>query len=280
MTRDRGKKLATAGDPAQNPVAHCHRFPGMSWVMLLSTLILLGAFATAQNTSQVYNSADRPSALALIGDRYHSPIYIRDHLAPAFVRENIPVTFIENDQALTAEALRKFRLLVILRDGMNWPDGYDKPHVKWMTDAQQQAIWDFVHGGGGFLALHNSHGIYPPDGLYYKLFGGDYGGHPPPATFTVRIEDKNHSITAGVEDFEIFDEQHMSKYYLDREHLLLRSMSRGNDMAPAGWWRELGKGRFVYLAPGHTPEALGHPMMQRLIRNSFRWLLRQDEAAP
>lgn len=232
----------------------------------------------AQNTSKVYQSADRPQALALIGDRYHSPVYIRDSLIPAFVRENIPVTFIENDQALTEEALEKVELLVFLRDGMNWPDGYDQPHVKWMTEEQQKAIRDFVQRGGGFLALHNSHGIYPPGGLYYQLFGGDYGGHPPPATFTVRIENKNHPITQGVEDFEVFDEQHMSKYYLDREHLLLRSMSRGNDMAPAGWWRELGRGRFAYLAPGHTPSALGHPMMQRLIRNSIRWLLRLDES--
>ncbi len=244
---------------------------------LILPLLVVAVSAAAQNTSDVYQSAARPRALALIGDRYHSPVYIRDNLAPAFVRENIPVAFLENDQALTADALKNVRLLVILRDGMNWPNGYDQDHVKWMTDAQQKAIWDFVHQGGGFLALHNSHGIYPPDGLYYKLFGGDYGGHPPPATFTVRIENKNHPVTEGVEDFEVFDEQHMSKYYLKREHLLLRSMSRGNDMAPAGWWREAGRGRFVYLAPGHTPEALGHPMMQRLIRNSFRWLLRLDE---
>jgi type 1 glutamine amidotransferase len=143
-----------------------------------------------------------------------------------------------------------------------------------MTDAQQQAVWDFVHQGGGFLALHNAQGIYPPGGLYYKLFGGDYGGHPKPYVYTVRIEDKNHPITAGVEDFSIFDEQHTVKYYLGREQLLLRSIAPDNLQSEAGWWREMGKGRFVYLAPGHTPEALGHPMMQRLIRNSLNWLLK------
>jgi type 1 glutamine amidotransferase len=241
-------------------------------------LLLFAAFCAAfgQNTSTVYSSARRPRALALIGDRYHSPIYIRDGLAPAFVRENIPITFIENVEALTADALKDYQLLIILRDGMNWPNGYDKEPVKWMTDAQQQAIWDFVNRGGGFLALHNSQGIYPPGGLYYKLFGGDYGGHPKPYTFTVRIENKNHPVTAGVEDFEIFDEQHTVKYYLDREHLLMRSIARDNLESQAGWWREVGQGRFVYLAPGHTPEALGHPLMQRLIRNSLNWLLKNQ----
>jgi type 1 glutamine amidotransferase len=245
----------------------------LALALLVTTLAL-----SAQNTSKVYDSTDRPNALALIGDRYHSPVYIRDNLAPALLRENIPVTFIENHEALTAEALKGFKLLIFLKDGMIWPNGYERgSQVLWMTEAQQQAIWDFVNNGGTFLALHNSHGIYPPGGLYYKLFGGDYGGHPAPATFTIRIENKNHPITQGVEDFDNFDEQHMSKYYLDCEHLLLRNINPGNESAPAGWWRELGQGRFVYLAPGHTPQALGHPMMQRLIRNSVRWLLRLDE---
>ncbi|MDA2926490.1 ThuA domain-containing protein [Acidobacteria bacterium AH-259-G07] len=243
------------------------------WIILA---LFLPLAAQAQNTSKVYSTAKRPRALALIGDRYHSPVYIRDNLIKALVRENIPVTFIENVKALSAESLSGHQLLVILRDGMIWPNGYDKPHVKWMTDQQQQAIWDFLHEGGGFLALHNAQGLYPPAGLYYKLFGGDYGGHPKPYVFTIRVENKEHPITAGVEDFEIFDEQHTVKYYLDREYLLLRSMARDNLAAPAGWWRELGKGRFCYLAPGHTPGALGHPMMQRLIRNAVRWMLRLE----
>ncbi|MCZ2077354.1 MAG: ThuA domain-containing protein [Bryobacteraceae bacterium] len=240
----------------------------------LCVFLFLVLGAHAQPTSSVYSTANRPRALALIGDRYHSPVYIRDGLIQAFVRENIPVTFIEEVSQLSAASLGDYQLLVILRDGMNWPQGYGKPHVKWMTDEQQKAIWDFVERGGGFLALHNSQGLYPPGGLYYKLFGGDYGGHPEPYVFTIRVENRDHPVTAGIEDFEIFDEQHMVKYYLDREHLLLRSMARNNAAAAAGWWRELGQGRFVYLSPGHTPEALNHPMMQRLIRNSANWLLR------
>jgi hypothetical protein len=39
------------------------------------------------------------------------------------------------------------------------------------------------------------------------------------------------------------------KYFLDREHLLLRSIARDNPASEAGWWREPGKGRFCCLAP-------------------------------
>lgn len=245
---------------------------GLSLASSLSTQV------AAQNTSEVYTSTDRPRALALIGDRYHSPVHIRDGLKGPLALENIPVVYIENHEALTAEALKAFDLLIFFKDGNIWPNGHKRGSAKkWMTDEQQQAVSDFVHNGGGFLALHNSHGLYPAGGAYYELFGGDYGGHPAPEEFMIRIENKDHPITAGVEDFRAFDEQHMSKYYLDREHLLMRNISDANKSAPAGWWRELGKGRFCYLAPGHTPEALGHPMMQRLIRNSVKWLTRQTD---
>lgn len=246
----------------------------LSLAPLLSTQLI----AQTQNTSEVYMSTDRPRALALIGDRYHSPVHVRNGLMGPLALENIPVVYLENHEALTAEALKEFDLLIFLKDGMIWPNGYERgSQVMWMTEEQQQAVYDFVNNGGAFLALHNSHGIYPPDGPYYELFGGDYGGHPPPEEFMIRIENKDHPITAGVEDFRTYDEQHMSKFYLDRENLLLRNISDANKAAPAGWWREFGEGRFCYLAPGHTPEALGHPMMVRLIRNSVRWLTKQSD---
>jgi type 1 glutamine amidotransferase len=232
--------------------------------------------STGVEVDPVYAGAHRPRALALIGDIYHGPVMMRDGLVAALVRENIPVTFIEDPAELNARSLADVSLLIIARNGRYWPEGYGKPQTFWMTDDQQKAIWDFVERGGGFLAVHNAHTMYPPNGPYYKLFGGDFGGHPKPWTFTIRVENKRHPITAGVEDFEIFDEQHMSKYNLDQEHLLLRSVARDNQQAAAGWWNEAGKGRFCYLSPGHTTEALNHPMVQLLLRNAARWLLRLD----
>jgi len=136
--------------------------------LILSVLLILGTSGlVAQNTSSVYQTAKRPRALALIGDRYHSPTYIRDGLAPAFLRENLPVTFIENVQALNADSLKDFQLLVILRDGMNWPDGYEKEPVKWMTEAQQQAIWDFVQWW--WIPSPTAQGIYPPGGALLQV---------------------------------------------------------------------------------------------------------------
>src|SRR5690606_42154475 len=106
------------------------------------------------NTSDVYSSADRPYALAVIGDRYHSPVHVRNGLMGPLALENIPVIYIENHEALTTEALKNVDLLIFLKDGQIWPNGYERgSQVMWMTDEQQQAIYDFVNNGGGFLAL-------------------------------------------------------------------------------------------------------------------------------
>ena len=134
--------------------------------MRLFLLALLLGTLYGQNTGAVFQTWKCPRALALVGGRSHSPVYIREGLSRALMEENIPMTFIENVAMLNSESLKEHQLPIILRDGMNWPDGYDKPPVKWMTATQRQAIWDFVHnGGGGFLELHNSQRIYPEGGL-------------------------------------------------------------------------------------------------------------------
>ena len=41
----------------------------------------------------------------------------------------------------------------------------------------------------------------------------------------------------------------------------------------AGWWNEVGRGRMVYISPGHTAAVMNHPTMQRLYGNAVRWVL-------
>src|SRR5690348_444738 len=102
---------------------------------------------TGVEPDPVYRTARRPRALALIEDIYHGPVMMRDGLITALVRENIPVTFIEDPAELNAKSLAENSLLIIARNGRYWPDGYGKPQTAWMTGEQQKAIWDFVENG-------------------------------------------------------------------------------------------------------------------------------------
>ena len=80
-----------------------------------------------------------PRALVLIGDHYHRPAYIRPPLEAVFEEIGMPARFLYDVTKLTAENLRGFSLLVVLRDGMIWPDN-DRQSVWWLTDEQQKAL--------------------------------------------------------------------------------------------------------------------------------------------
>ena len=229
-------------------------------------------------------AGSRPHALVLIGDTPHPPEPIQQALAPMFERAGVVAHFTVDVTALSAENLRRVRLLVILRDGRQVP----RPELRvlqdplhgtirtWMTLEQEQAVVSFVEKGGSFLNLHNSLGLYPPDGPYLKLVGGRYIGHGPYERFRVEVADPAHPVTQGVTNFTIADEQHTPVLYDEGAvHLVLRSRMDNGTAAPAGWVREVGGGRICHLASGHPVEPLRHPMYQRLLQNAVEWCLRR-----
>ncbi len=217
-----------------------------------------------------------PHALVLIGDQPHEPGHIEEGLQPVFEATGVIPHFAVDVKSLTAENLAKVGLLVILRDGLQRPGPDARADFLWMTPEQQRAVVAFVEGGGGFLNLHNSMGIYPEDGPYLDLLGGRYIGHGPLERFQVEVVDPDHPITRGVRAFFVADEQHTPPYDEKRVHLLLRNRSDDGKTAAAGWAREPGRGRLCHLANGHTREALLHPMYQRLLCNAVRWCLRVE----
>ncbi len=223
------------------------------------------------------SASDRPPhALVLIGDQPHEPAHIEEGLRPVFEATGVVPHFTVDVNALTAKNLERVPLLVILRDGLQRPERDPHRNHIWMTPEQERAVSSYVENGGAFLNLHNSMGLYPPNGPYLNLVGGRYTGHGPLERFRVEITDPDHAVTRGVRAFFVADEQHAPAYEEGRVHLLLRNRSDDGKTAAAGWVREPGRGRLCHLANGHTREALLHPMYQRLLRNAVRWCLRLE----
>lgn len=220
----------------------------------------------------------RPRALALIGDRPHDPAHLEAGLRRAFESAGVAAHFTVDPRALSAQNLKGVRLLVILRDGLIWPNGSDKPSTVWMTPDQERAVVRFVESGGGFLALHNATGLYTAGGPYLKLLGGTYNGHGPLERFRVHVTDPKHPVTRAITTYEVADEQHTPIPDLSKVHIFLESRSHDGVTAPAGWAYEAARGRVCYLANGHTRDALLHPTYQRLLQNAIHWSLRQSDA--
>ena len=269
----------------------------------------IAAFAGCALLPRVGRTAQKAKAYALIGDRYHNSDYIRTGLNRTIAKDlGVSVDFCDETASLTTETLNGYKLLIVLRDGMIWPDGYpeettnaawvatgkpklvSEPPVPstaakpqfWIKPEQGKAVRQFVDSGGAALFLHNvTHvGLTDPD--FRHVLGAAYAGHPPIRTFKVKVKDSNHPITKGVKDFVVTDEQHYMEYDKDRKHVFLETVNEEGltyrnmgATAPGGWAYDYGKGRVCYLSPGHLLTVLWNPEYIKLQQNAVRWLLRQ-----
>jgi type 1 glutamine amidotransferase len=241
-------------------------------------------------------------ALALIGDRYHNQDYIRVALTKMFEGQRFTVDYTSDCDQMSAKILKDYQLFVCLRDGMVWPDGYlgpdaytdysqnlenkkDFPDPKpqnWLREEQAVALKDFVQAGNGFYSLHNNSHVSLSSKTYRDVQGGAYIGHPPLRPFRVRVVNKSHPITAGIQDFMVNDEQHYVAYDKNQKYVLLESENvdgltydKLGAKATAGWAYDYGKGRVVFTAPGHTIHALWAPEYLKLQRRAVQWLMRE-----
>ena len=271
----------------------------------LQRIAVLGAWGAVRRAG----AAQKAPAFALIGDRYHNSDYIRVGLGKTLGKDlGLSIDFCDEVKMLSAEHLAGRRLLIILRDGMVWPNGYadensnagyvatgrpkmvsdppvPRPEGKpgyWISREQGRAVKEFVAGGGGVLFFHNVTYISPHDEDFRDVLGAVTEGHPPIRTFRVKVTNRDHPITRGVNDFVVTDEQHYMRYEKDPKHLLLESVNEEGltwkDLgasARAGWAYDYGKGRVCYLAPGHLLSVLWNPEYVKLQRNAARWLLRE-----
>jgi len=268
----------------------------------------LAALAGAALAPFPARAARKGAAFALIGDRYHNSDYIRTALTRTIVEElDVAVDFTDETSLLNAENLHGYKLLVVLRDGMLWPDGYGGdessnaawvatgrppllsdppvPQVRarsqyWMKPEQGKAVRRFVDAGGAALFLHNATNVSLADPDFRDVMGGAYTGHPAIRTFKVKVTNPDHPIAQGVKDFVVTDEQHYMIYDKDPKFLFLQTVNENgltyrNDgsTAPGGWAYDYGKGRVCYMSPGHMLTDLWNPEYVKLQHNAVRWLL-------
>jgi hypothetical protein len=254
----------------------------------------------------------KAEAFALIGDRYHNSDYIRTGLARTIVKEmGVSIDFTDETSLLSAETLDGYKMFIVLRDGMIWPDGYGgdensnaawvatgRPKLSfdpplppperarsqfWMKPEQGKAVRQFVNAGGAALFLHNTTHVGLSDPDFRHVLGAAYTGHPPIRRFKVKVTNRDHPIARGVRDFVITDEQHYMTYDKDPKFLFLETVNEDGltyqsygATAPGGWSYDYGKGRVCYMSPGHMLSDLWCPEYVKLQQNAVRWLLRRE----
>lgn len=138
------------------------------------------------------------------------------------------------------------------------------------TLSEQQAIQllSYVEGGGGFCMLHNGISIQNHEQLV-KMIGAKFLSHPKMEELT--FETKPHPITEGIKTFLLFEEPYQLEVLDEKDLCIFLTYSYQGKEYLAGYSKEVGKGRVVYLVPGHTVESFEQKEYQKLMKQSIDW---------
>ncbi len=159
-----------------------------------------------------------------------------------------------------------------------------------ITDDQAKAFSECIRNGKPLVVLHHSICAYDNWPEYYKIIGGKYFHKPTvvdgkeyPACsyihdvhFRVRIADKNNPVTAGLTDFDIFDETYKG-YYIEPGVTPLLYTDEPSSNQTIGWTKKYGKARVVTLQSGHDVPTFENPDFRKLLKQSIEWVYKSGK---
>jgi uncharacterized protein len=151
-----------------------------------------------------------------------------------------------------------------------------------LPDRDSFPAW--VEAGHAFVGIHAAADTFPGFPAYLDMLGGQFERHGPQRTVSLRVRDKDHAATRGLEAaFPVHDEIYQFKRYDPaRVHLLLGLDAHPESDAPGAfplaWTREPGKGRVFYTALGHRPDVIESPWFRKHVLGGLTWALRLPAA--
>lgn len=138
--------------------------------------------------------------------------------------------------------------------------------------------------GVGVVALHHSLVSFQDWPEYKKIIGAKYyenemledGILHPASTFkhdvplAVTIADKEHPVTAGVEDFAIVDETYKG-YSVEPDNHILLTVDEPTSQKEIAWTRHYRQAKICGIQLGHGPDAYNHPAYRKLLYQAIQW---------
>jgi len=209
------------------------------------------------------------NVLVLSGSNHRfaeSAAVIHDFLG---AQQDMTVTLRDDKAILASPELDEFDVCVFgtgFTRSVSQPDGTVQ-RVADLTPAQEDGLFQFVAGGKGLVGIHGT--AWWIGGRAVDLIGGHANWHPPGLTFTVNVNDSQHPVTQGLDNFEVEDEIYISAY--DPAIHILASADWHNRAHPMAWVKPYGAGRVFYTTLGHGPNTFTRPGMQQLIQQGVRW---------
>jgi len=186
------------------------------------------------------------------------------------------VTQTEEAAVLETPALAKYDLIIALADRRD--DEFK------FSPTQQQAIFDYVRNGGGYVSIHsadNAAADWDPE--WRKMLGAVFShfglpdGKVRKGDYTVKIVDPSNPVAKGIQDFPLKDELYYHLQIEDDVKPLAVVEFEGVDW-PVAWTRTYGEGRVFHTVFGHRDfgpdkdDPLRDPNFNRLVIQGIDWV--------
>ncbi len=149
-----------------------------------------------------------------------------------------------------------------------------------ITEDEKNIFLNEFEKGTGIVFMHHSLASHPQWPEYVQLIGGKYSlpeytadsnllsDYKHDIVLTVRVVDKTHPVTAGIEEFEILDEGYSNTTQLPGVQNLLETSHPDCDRF-IGWTHSVKNSKVVYLMGGHDKHAFENPSFRKLLSNAI-----------
>ena len=182
----------------------------------------------------------------------------------------------DDPRVMTPEKLKQVRSVVLASTNNEIVD----------TEAQRNALMDYVENGGGLVAIHSALASERPCRRFRAMVGSTFVTHPRQQPFDVEVVDAGHRILKDVDlagwkgwvdelyvcetapDIHVIMNADLSKMK-DTQKM----MAKGFTIVPVVYTVPFGKGRSVVLTPGHNDADYKKPQWRKLIENAVLWSL-------
>jgi len=151
------------------------------------------------------------------------------------------------------------------------------------SDKNRKQYMDLAERGVGMVFLQFTLSSQPEWDAFHDLVGGKwflknytedpkrYSTYFTEMTLAIKVLDRNHPVTEGLEDFTITDAYYGNIYMDPSVHPLLDT-DHPDIASTIAWTHEYRNSKVVYIMPGFTKGAYENESYERLLENALRFV--------
>lgn len=242
---------------------------------LMKIFLFLSIFITLSACSAQQSNQETKTQTVLVFSKTegyrHDSISDGITLFKSFATENAGLEVISTEDAtqLKTADLEKISAIVFLNTTGDV-----------LTEAQQNALKEFIQQGGGFMGIHAATDTEYGWAWYGQMIGARFTSHPAIQEATLHVLSSNHPSTTHLPDKWIRSDEWYNFRNI-QEHInplinLDESTYEGGENGkshPAAWYHTFEGGHIFYTAGGHTSESYGDSLFIEHLRGGLEYIL-------